>query len=93
VIERDEAIVAPPQLDAVPGNIVAQGSDGQPAVDRRRGRSARRRPVGCSARRGRLDEDRILATGLDAYRSTDGAFTFLVNWKQGRGYYWRTSGS
>jgi len=43
--------------------------------------------------RGRLDEERIFATGLSAYRSADGAFTFLVNWKQGRGYYWRTSGS
>ena len=41
--------------------------------------------------RGRLDEERILATGLRAYRSTDGAFTFLVNWKQGRAYYWRTA--
>ena len=39
--------------------------------------------------RGRLDEDRILATGLRGYRSADDAFTFLVNWKQGRGYYWR----
>jgi hypothetical protein len=39
--------------------------------------------------RGRLDEERILATGLRAYRSTDGTLTFLVNWKQGRGYYWR----
>ena len=38
--------------------------------------------------RGRLDENRILATGLRAYRSKDGVFTFLVNWKQGRGYYW-----
>ena len=43
--------------------------------------------------RGRLDEERILATGLEAYRSTDGTFMFLVNWKQGRAYYWRTVGS
>ena len=40
--------------------------------------------------RGRLDEERILATGLQAHRSREGALTFLVNWKQGRGYYWRT---
>jgi hypothetical protein len=40
--------------------------------------------------RGRLDEERILATGLQAYRSTGGEFTFLVNWKQGRAYYWRS---
>ena len=43
--------------------------------------------------RGRLDEERIQATGLRAYRSTDNAFIFLVNWKQGRGYYWRASAS
>lgn len=42
--------------------------------------------------RGRLDEERILATGLEAHRSRDGALTFLVNWKQGRGYYWRSAG-
>jgi hypothetical protein len=41
--------------------------------------------------RGRLDEERILATGLQAHRSRDGALTFLVNWKQGRGYYWRSA--
>jgi hypothetical protein len=40
--------------------------------------------------RGRLDEERILATGLQAHRSRDGSLTFLLNWKQGRGYYWRT---
>lgn len=38
--------------------------------------------------RGRLDEERILATGLRGYRSTNGELTFLVNWKQGRAYYW-----
>lgn len=42
--------------------------------------------------RGRLDEERILATGLQAHRSRDGSLTFLVNWKQGRGYYWRSAG-
>lgn len=41
--------------------------------------------------RGRLDEERILATGLQAHRSRDGSLTFLVNWKQGRGYYWRSA--
>lgn len=39
--------------------------------------------------RGRLDEERILATGLRGYRSADGTLMFLVNWKQGRAYYWR----
>jgi hypothetical protein len=39
--------------------------------------------------RGRLDEERILATGLRAHQSRHGGFTFLVNWKQGRAYYWR----
>ena len=42
--------------------------------------------------RGRLDEERILATGLQAHRSRDGSLTFLLNWKQGRGYYWRSAG-
>ena len=42
--------------------------------------------------RGRLDEERILATGLQAHRSRDGSLIFLVNWKQGRGYYWRSAG-
>jgi hypothetical protein len=42
--------------------------------------------------RGRLDEERILATGLQVHRSRDGVLTFLVNWKQGRGYYWRSAG-
>lgn len=41
--------------------------------------------------RGRLDEERILATGLQAHRSRDGALTLLVNWNQGRGYYWRSA--
>lgn len=41
--------------------------------------------------RGRLDEERILATGLRGYLSTDGSLIFLVNWKQGRAYYWRHS--
>ena len=38
--------------------------------------------------RGSLDAERIAATGLKAYRSTDGALLFAVNWNQGRAYYW-----
>jgi hypothetical protein len=40
--------------------------------------------------RGRLDEERIRATGLRAYHSTDRALVFLVNWSQGRAYYWKS---
>jgi hypothetical protein len=39
--------------------------------------------------RGRLDESRIRDTGLKAYRARDGALVFLVNWNQGRAYYWK----
>ena len=42
--------------------------------------------------RGALDPDAIAATGLRAYQSASGDFVFLVNWKQGRAYYW-SSGS
>jgi hypothetical protein len=35
-----------------------------------------------------LDAERIAATGLKAYRSTDRALVFVVNWNQGRAYYW-----
>jgi hypothetical protein len=38
--------------------------------------------------RGRLDAERIAAAGLQAYRSADGELIVLVNWKQGRAYYW-----
>lgn len=38
--------------------------------------------------RGRLDAERIAATGLKAHRSADGALLFAVNWNQGRAYYW-----
>jgi hypothetical protein len=42
--------------------------------------------------RGSLDDERIRATGLRAYRSKGGDLIFAVNWNQGRGYYW-TPGS
>ncbi len=42
--------------------------------------------------RGALDPDAIAATGLRAYQSASGDLVFLVNWKQGRAYYW-SSGS
>ncbi|HSC26285.1 MAG TPA: hypothetical protein VLD67_03370 [Vicinamibacterales bacterium] len=38
--------------------------------------------------RGRLDDERIRATGLEAYRAASGDLVFAVNWKQGRAYYW-----
>jgi hypothetical protein len=39
--------------------------------------------------RGRLDAEGVAAAGLQAYRSADGELIVLVNWKQGRAYYWR----
>lgn len=38
--------------------------------------------------RGSLDAERIRATGLKAHRSATGDLLFLVNWEQGRAYYW-----
>jgi hypothetical protein len=38
--------------------------------------------------RGRLDESRIRDTGLRAYRARAGDLVYLVNWNQGRAYYW-----
>ena len=38
--------------------------------------------------RGALDEEKIKSTGLRAYRSVRGDRLFLVNWEQGRAYYW-----
>lgn len=38
--------------------------------------------------RGALDPARIAATGLQAYRSHDRSLIVLVNWRQGRAYYW-----
>ncbi len=39
--------------------------------------------------RGTLDGERVTSAGLDAYRSTDGRVVMIVNWKQGRAYYWK----
>ena len=38
--------------------------------------------------RGRLDPERVATAGLQTYRSIDGELIVLVNWKQGRAYYW-----
>ncbi len=38
--------------------------------------------------RGSLDPEKIRSTGLRAYRSKNGRRVFLVNWEQGRAYYW-----
>jgi len=38
--------------------------------------------------RGPLDDERIRATGIRAYKSARGDLIFAVNWNQGRGYYW-----
>lgn len=35
-----------------------------------------------------LDDERIKATGAKAYRSRTGNMVFVVNWAQGRAYYW-----
>ena len=43
--------------------------------------------------RGKLDPDTIAATGLRAYESVSGDLIFLVNWKQGRAYYWSSQGT
>ena len=40
--------------------------------------------------RGDLDAERLAATGTRAYQSRDGRMIFLVNWPQGRAYYWTT---
>jgi hypothetical protein len=38
--------------------------------------------------RGTLDGEKLKSAGLAAHRSTDGRFVMIVNWKQGRAYYW-----
>jgi hypothetical protein len=38
--------------------------------------------------RGTLDADRIKAAGLQAYRARQQNLIVIVNWKQGRAYYW-----
>jgi hypothetical protein len=37
--------------------------------------------------RGPLDDAKVRATSLTAYAARQGELIFLVNWKQGRGYY------
>jgi len=39
--------------------------------------------------RGTLDGEQIKSAGLQLYRSKDGALVVIVNWKQGRAYYWK----
>lgn len=38
--------------------------------------------------RGRLDPERIQTTGLRGHRTRDRSLVFVVNWNQGRAYYW-----
>lgn len=38
--------------------------------------------------RGRLDEERVRAAGLTAYGGGPDNLVVLVNWRQGRAYYW-----
>jgi hypothetical protein len=38
--------------------------------------------------RGRVDAEQAKAAGLQAYRSRQERLIVLVNWKQGRAYYW-----
>lgn len=40
--------------------------------------------------RQQLDAERIAATGAKAYRSRSGNLIWVVNWSQGRAYYWTT---
>lgn len=40
--------------------------------------------------RGALDAERTAAAGLKAYDSRDGTLVFVLNWNQGRAYYWST---
>jgi hypothetical protein len=41
--------------------------------------------------RGDLNPERVSTTGLTAHRSRDGDLIFVVNWKQGRAYYWTSA--
>jgi hypothetical protein len=38
--------------------------------------------------RGPLNHEQVLATGTRAYPAREGELIFLVNWSQGRAYYW-----
>jgi len=40
--------------------------------------------------RGRVDAEHAKAAGLQAYRSRKGNLVVVVNWKQGRAYYWKS---
>jgi hypothetical protein len=40
--------------------------------------------------RQQLDAERIAATGAKAYRGRTGNLIWVVNWTQGRAYYWAT---
>jgi hypothetical protein len=39
--------------------------------------------------RSTLDAEQIRSAGLQPYRSKDGTLVVIVNWKQGRAYYWK----
>ncbi len=39
--------------------------------------------------RGQLNAEHAKAAGLQAYRSRQGGLIVVVNWKQGRAYYWK----
>ncbi len=43
------------------------------------------------ALRGSLDPSSLQATGLQAYRIKDTSFVLVVNWAQGRAYYWASA--
>jgi hypothetical protein len=38
--------------------------------------------------RGPLKQEQVQATGARAYSAKSGDLVFLINWKQGRAYYW-----
>jgi hypothetical protein len=38
--------------------------------------------------RGSINSDKLKAAGLSTYRTRAGGLIMIVNWKQGRGYYW-----
>ena len=38
-----------------------------------------------------LDDEKVKATGAKAYRARSGNMLVVVNWAQGRAYYWTTS--
>ena len=39
--------------------------------------------------RGTVDAEQAKAAGLQSYRSRQGSLVVVVNWKQGRAYYWK----